>query len=66
MYKRPIFQTLLNRVSEKRRFIQVLAGPRQTGKTTLSLQLYEQLKSPTPHPSADEPDLKDQSKIAHQ
>jgi len=66
MYKRPIFQTLLNRVSEKRRFIQVLAGPRQTGKTTLSLQLLEELKIPTHYASADEPALKDQSWIEQQ
>ena len=35
MYKRPIFQKIIKRLQEKRRFIQVLAGPRQTGKTTL-------------------------------
>ena len=33
MYTRPIYQTFKKRISEKRKFIQVLFGPRQTGKT---------------------------------
>ena len=36
MYERPILKNLLDRLAEPRRFIQVLAGPRQVGKTTLS------------------------------
>ena len=66
MYKRPIFQILLNRVEEKRRFIQELAGPRQTGKTTLSLQLLETLPIPSHYATADEPVLKDSSWIEQQ
>jgi hypothetical protein len=31
MFRRPIYDTLLRRIHEPRRFIQVLAGPRQTG-----------------------------------
>lgn len=38
MIKRPLLQPFILRLKEKRRFIQVLAGPRQTGKTTLVLQ----------------------------
>ena len=34
-YVRPQFKTLFSRLSEPRRFIQVVAGPRQVGKTTL-------------------------------
>lgn len=30
-----LYSQLLSRVQEPRRFIQVLAGPRQVGKTTL-------------------------------
>jgi predicted AAA+ superfamily ATPase len=30
-----IHDELLKRLHEKRRFVQVLAGPRQTGKTTV-------------------------------
>jgi predicted AAA+ superfamily ATPase len=41
MYKRQLFHTIKQRVQEKRRFIQVVAGPRQVGKTTLLKQLFE-------------------------
>lgn len=34
MYHRPMYHMLVKRLREPRRFIQVLAGPRQTGKTT--------------------------------
>ena len=34
-YVRTYFKTLFRRLSETRRFIQVVAGPRQVGKTTL-------------------------------
>ncbi|NOY64259.1 MAG: ATP-binding protein [Nitrospirae bacterium] len=59
MYKRPIYKTLLKRISEPRRFIQVLAGPRQTGKTTLAMQLIDALNIPCHYATADEPALKD-------
>ena len=39
MFKRTLYQALQNRLQEARRFIQVLAGPRQTGKTTLARQV---------------------------
>ena len=39
MQKRPIFNQLIGRIREPRRFIQVLLGPRQVGKTTLALQV---------------------------
>lgn len=39
MIERSHLQTVISRIKEKRRFIQVLAGPRQVGKTTLVLQL---------------------------
>jgi predicted AAA+ superfamily ATPase len=34
-YKRPQFETLTKRLREPRRFIQIVFGPRQVGKTTL-------------------------------
>ena len=40
-YQRPQFQTLFSRLAEPRRFIQVVAGPRQVGKTTLVQQVCE-------------------------
>jgi predicted AAA+ superfamily ATPase len=38
-YERDLLKTLRRRVLEERRFIQVVAGPRQIGKTTLLQQL---------------------------
>ena len=39
MYQRKQFHTLLARMLEKRRFIQVIMGPRQVGKSTLMKQV---------------------------
>lgn len=58
MYNRPAFKTLLIRIKEPRRFIQVIAGPRQVGKTTLIKQIIESLDIPMHYASADEPTLK--------
>lgn len=57
IYKRPIYSTLLSRLREPRKFLQVLTGPRQTGKTTLIRQAMEALKTPHHYASADEPTL---------
>lgn len=43
MFKRIIFNDVLKRIIEPRKFIQVLAGPRQVGKTTLSRQLMDEV-----------------------
>ena len=59
-------EALRKRLSEPRRFIQVLSGPRQTGKTTLAHQLIEELTIPSHYVSADEPALKDRSWIEQQ
>lgn len=66
MYKRPLFNQLLKRMSEPRRFIQVLSGPRQTGKTTLARQLIDDLAIPSRYATADEPALKDRIWIEQQ
>jgi predicted AAA+ superfamily ATPase len=58
MIRKAIHDTLLERLSEKRRFIQVLAGPRQVGKTTVARQVMEKLDMPSHYGSADEPSLK--------
>lgn len=42
MYERPHLQQLISRMQEPRKFIQVILGPRQVGKTTLVNQLVEQ------------------------
>ena len=66
MYKRPIYQTLLKRVREPRRFIQVLAGPRQVGKTILAKQVIDEVAIPSHYASADEPTLRDRNWIEEQ
>lgn len=47
--------TLLTRLGEPRRFVQVLAGPRQVGKTTLARQAIQRLDRPVVYASADGP-----------
>lgn len=66
MFQRPICNILLRRIHEPRRFIQTLAGPRQTGKTTLTKQIMELLDIPNHYASADEPVLKDSTWIEQQ
>lgn len=60
MYKRKIYRQLLSRLKEQRKFIQVLAGPRQTGKTTLVHQVLDGLTIPTHYVSADQPSLQNE------
>ncbi len=54
MFQRPHLQLLIQRIKEPRRFINVLSGPRQVGKTTLIDQLLEQRVNPSHFNSADE------------
>lgn len=56
---RPIFHELLKRIREPRKFIQVLLGPRQVGKTTLALDLKQHLDKPIYYVSADTAALED-------
>jgi predicted AAA+ superfamily ATPase len=44
MYERSAIKGLIERMNEPRRFIQVLMGPRQVGKTTMIHQLFDHLK----------------------
>ncbi|HNT27980.1 MAG TPA: ATP-binding protein [bacterium] len=53
MYQRPLFDKVIKRLKEPRKFIQVLAGPRQVGKTTLITQVCERLSTPYAYASAD-------------
>lgn len=66
MYKRPLYEIVMKRLAAKRRFLQVLAGPRQTGKTTLARQVMDGLGIPTHYATADEPALKGLSWIEQQ
>jgi predicted AAA+ superfamily ATPase len=65
-YRRPQFAALSNRLDEPRRFIQVVAGPRQVGKTTLVQQVCEVSDLPVQFASADEPTLRGTEWIAQQ
>ncbi|MCK4486031.1 MAG: ATP-binding protein, partial [Desulfobacterales bacterium] len=66
MFKRTSHSVLLGRLSEPRRFIQVLSGPRQTGKTTLAHQVMADSQLPSHYASADEPTLKDRTWMEQQ
>lgn len=57
-YRRPQGAILARRLGEPRRFIQVIEGPRQVGKTTLVLQVIEASKLRARFASADEPALR--------
>lgn len=65
-YQRPQFLILSSRLNEPRRFIQVVAGPRQVGKTTLVQQVCEASGLPVQFASADEPTLRGVEWIAQQ
>jgi hypothetical protein len=53
MFERPYCQQLVNRIKEPRSFIQVLMGPRQVGKSTLTGQALAKLATPNLFVSAD-------------
>jgi uncharacterized protein len=61
MKRSKLFNTTCQRITEPRRFIQVLAGPRQTGKTTLARQAMAECAIPARYASADEPTLRDRT-----
>lgn len=53
MFQRSHFQILVNRINEPRKFIQVITGPRQVGKTTLVHQASASFTFPYMFVSAD-------------
>lgn len=57
MFKRKLVFQLVERMVEPRKFIQIVIGPRQTGKTTAVLQALELLDIPYHFVSADDPNL---------
>ena len=65
-FQRLAAATLAARLAEPRRFIQVVAGPRQVGKTTLVQQVTDTLGVPVRSASADVPTLKGADWIAQQ
>ncbi len=65
-FQRPQAATLAERLAEPRRFLQVVAGPRQVGKSTLVQQVTDQLGLPVRYVSADEPTLRGTDWISQQ
>jgi len=65
-YQRPYSHLLHSRLAEPRLFLQVVAGPRQVGKTTLVQQVCTRLAKPLHYASADEPTLRGAEWIAQQ
>jgi predicted AAA+ superfamily ATPase len=65
-FQRPYAKLLAARLAEPRRFVQVVAGPRQVGKSTLVQQVVEASKLPHRIASADEPTLRGPEWIAQQ
>ena len=61
-----MYKVVTSRLAETRRFIQVLSGPRQTGKTTLAQQAMDGIKISSHYTTADEPALKDRIWIEQQ
>ena len=57
-YSRPQVRELVHRLAEPRRFIHVVAGARQVGKTTLVADAVRWSDLPTHTASADEPTLR--------
>ena len=65
-FTRPQAIELARRLEQPRRFIQVVSGARQVGKTTMVGQVVAQLGIPSRQVSADEPTLRGVEWIAQQ
>lgn len=58
MFQRAIVSQLISRAEEQRGFMQVLTGPRQTGKSTALGQMLDGVSMPSRLVSADNPQLR--------
>jgi uncharacterized protein len=65
-YCRPVGESIKERIQEPRRFIQVIAGPRQVGKTTLVRQVLALSERDYLYASADEPSLRGRTWLEQQ
>ena len=54
MFERVYYKVIRERLEEPRRFIQIVTGPRQVGKTTMVKQVLSSLKTPRLMYSADD------------
>ena len=53
MLQRSYFETITRRIAEPRKFIQIIEGPRQVGKSTLIKQVLKSISQPWVHFAAD-------------
>jgi predicted AAA+ superfamily ATPase len=60
-FRRAAFEILRGRLLEPRRYLNVVAGPRQVGKTTMVGQVAAELPYPVHAVSADDPGLRDRT-----
>ena len=65
-FRRESADILARRLEEPRRFVQVVAGPRQVGKTTMVHQVLRSFGERSVFASADEPALRDTAWVAAQ
>ena len=65
MYKRSEYQVIKRRLEEPRRFIQVVMGPRQVGKSTVVKQVLKDLDQPYMFFSADNVPASDRAWISN-
>ncbi|HEV3214384.1 MAG TPA: ATP-binding protein [Vicinamibacterales bacterium] len=65
-FERSQAETLSARLAEPRRFLQVVAGARQVGKTTLVQQVLDRFDVPSVFVSADEPTVGDTAWLSAQ
>lgn len=65
-YRRAAYETLRDRLLEPRRFIQVVTGPRQVGKTTLVRQVLADRTGRWHAATADDPGIRDATWLAAQ
>jgi predicted AAA+ superfamily ATPase len=65
-FRRPQGYLLAERLAEPRRYMQVVAGPRQVGKSTLVQQVTAELRVPVRYVSADEPTLRGSEWVSQQ
>ncbi|MFO0423848.1 MAG: AAA family ATPase, partial [Planctomycetia bacterium] len=66
LFRRREASILASRLREPRRFLQIVTGPRQVGKTTLVEQVVGDTGRPSLIVSADEPTLRDAGWLAAQ
>ncbi len=66
MYRRPLYQKVLERIKGPKGFMQVLAGPRQVGKSTLAHQIRDSISFPSHYASADGSSLRDSEWLERQ